>query len=114
MAEPQVTQASAFVTENSPKLSELAGFGDQVNAAFVAAEDVAAQADVRLRQEIGQVTAVIDLIVGTLKKQVDALKLATNAARATPLGGCSRSASSCARTWRADGAADGRARAQDR
>ena len=82
MAEPQVTQAIAFVAKHSPKLSELAGFGDQVKAAFSAVEDVAAQAGVRLRAEIGQVTQVIDQAVGTLKKQVDALEAATNAARA--------------------------------
>ena len=84
MAEPQVTQATAFVAEHSPKLSELAGLGDQVKAAISAVEDVAAQADVRLRQETAQVTQVIDLAVGTLKKQVGALVAATNAARATP------------------------------
>ena len=84
VAEPQVTKAADFIAEHPPKLSELAGFGDQIKAAFAAVKDVAAQADVRLRQEISQVTAVIDQAIGTLNQQADALELATTAAHAAP------------------------------
>ena len=84
VAEPQVTAASEFEAKHSEKLAELTGFGDQLKSAFTALEDVASQADLRLRQEIGQVTSVIDQAVGTLKRQVGALELAASAARAVP------------------------------
>ena len=60
VAEPQGTASTELVAQHSEKLSELIGFGDQMKSAFSALEDVAAQADVRLRSEIEQVTTVID------------------------------------------------------
>ena len=50
VAEPQVTAASELEAKHSEKLAELTGFGDQLKSAFTALEDVASQADLRLRQ----------------------------------------------------------------
>ena len=47
------------MAELSLKLSELTGFGDQIKSAFAAVKKLAKQADVRLRQEIGQATGVL-------------------------------------------------------
>ena len=68
VAEPQVTASAEFEAKSSVKLAEPACFGDQLKSAFAALEGVASQADVRLRQEIGQITAVIDQAIGTLKR----------------------------------------------
>ena len=84
VAKPQVTASTEFEAKHSPKLAELAGFGDQLKSSFAALEEVASQADVRLRQDIGHVTSVIDQAIGTLKRQVDALEMATSAVRAAP------------------------------
>ena len=96
VAEPQVTAPTEFEANHSAKLSELTGFGDQLKLAFTALGDVAAQADFRLRSEIGQVTKVIDQAVGTLKRQVDALEAPTQAARAAPLSAAAAEAPSAA------------------
>ena len=92
MAEPQVT--AEFEANRSTKISELMGLSDQLKLAIAALEDVAAQADVRLRSEIGQATKVIDQAVGTLKRQVDAIEAATHAARAAPLSAAAAGAPS--------------------
>ena len=120
MAEPQVTASTDFVATHSSKLSELMGFGNQIESAFAAVEVFAAEADVRLRSEIGQVTMFIDQAVGTSKQQVDALEAATTQLAQRPFRRqqrerpCPRSALARARPRRAQGAAGGRARAQDR
>ena len=85
VAEPQITAAAQFESTNSEKLAELTGFGDQLKTAFSALEGVAAEADVRFRTEIGQVTKLLDQAVGTLKRQVDALEATTRATQAVPL-----------------------------
>ena len=59
-------------------------FSNQILAAFAKLEEVATQADTRLRAEIGQVTSVIDTAIGKLKLQVDELASATAAAGALP------------------------------
>jgi multidrug efflux pump subunit AcrA (membrane-fusion protein) len=47
-------------------------------------ENVASQADVRLRTEVGELTTLIDNAVGVLKRQVDTLEAKTRATEAVP------------------------------
>ena len=45
VAETQIIKSTEFISEVSPKMAELAGFGTQIQAAFAKAEEVAGQAD---------------------------------------------------------------------
>ena len=64
--------------------AEQSALNAQICDALSKVEDVATQADVRFRTEIGQVTGIIDAAVGMLKAQVDEFGSATAASRALP------------------------------
>ena len=75
LAELAVSKAR-IITVCSIKLAELAGFGDQVKTAVEKVEDIAQQADARLRQEVSHVTDVIDRAISTMLVRVDVLSAA--------------------------------------
>ena len=54
IAELHISKAMEFISEASPKLAELDGFGPQIRSIFAKLEEVAWQADVRLRTQIAQ------------------------------------------------------------
>ena len=68
------------MSDTSPKLAELVGFGDQVQTALEKVEEVAQQADTRLRQEVSQVTGFIDRAISKMQVKVDVLSAALAAA----------------------------------
>ena len=63
---------------------EQSALNAQIREALSKLEEVATQADVRLRTEIGQVTGIIDTAIGKLKAQVDESASTTAASRALP------------------------------
>ena len=80
LAEPTISKSSDFMTESTPKLAELVGFGDQIRMALVKVEEFATQADTKLRHEIDAATGTIDSAMTKMQARVEELSAALAAA----------------------------------
>ena len=82
--EGKVDKINGWIDETSPRIRELDGFGNDVKSALQKLESVAAEADQKLRVEIGQLTGIIDKYVAGLNERILAVEAGEPRATTAP------------------------------